>query len=160
METEPPVKVACDFDRVGDILEELKRQGVDKAEICLVGWNVKGHDGRWPQAFPVCEELGGEEKLRALIQKAQKMGYQITCHTNSTDQYEIADCYDAENTRVLRNGKPAINAATNELTMALTPLQMRNIRAAMARINPKIFITPPPHPINRRSSAFTFSSVS
>lgn len=111
LETEPPVKVACDFDRVGDILEELKRQGVDKAEICLVGWNVKGHDGRWPQAFPVCEELGGEEKLRALIQKAQKMGYQITCHTNSTDQYEIADCYDAENTRVLRNGKPAINAA-------------------------------------------------
>ena len=45
LETEPPVKVACDFDRVGDILEELKRQGVDKAEICLVGWNVKGHDG-------------------------------------------------------------------------------------------------------------------
>ena len=58
LENEPPMRVACDIDRVGDILDELKVQGVDKAEICLVGWNVKGHDGRWPQALPVCEELG------------------------------------------------------------------------------------------------------
>lgn len=105
LENEPEMHVACDFDRVGDILDELKAQGVDKAELCLVGWNVKGHDGRWPQAFPVCEELGGEEKLRKLIQKAQSMGYQITCHTNSTDQYEIADCYNKENNRVMRDGQ-------------------------------------------------------
>lgn len=108
-ENEPAMHVACDFDRVGDILDECKRQGVEKAEICLVGWNVKGHDGRWPQMFPVCAELGGEAKLRRLIQKAQAMGYQITCHTNSTDQYEIADCYDSENTRRDRFGKPVIN---------------------------------------------------
>lgn len=105
LENEPEMHVACDFDRVGDILDELKAQGVDKAEICLVGWNVKGHDGRWPQAFPVCEELGGEVKLRQLIKKAQAMGYQITCHTNSTDQYEIADCYSAENNRIERGGQ-------------------------------------------------------
>lgn len=110
-ENEPEMHVACDFERVGDILDELKAQGVDKAEICLVGWNVKGHDGRWPQSFPVCKELGGEEKLRALIQKAQRMGYQITCHTNSTDQYEIADCYDTENTRRNKAGEPISNAA-------------------------------------------------
>ena len=108
LENEPPMHIACDFDRVGDILDELKSQGVDKAEICLVGWNVKGHDGRWPQALPVCEELGGEEKLRKLIRKAQAMGYQITCHTNSTDQYEIADCYDPDNNRILRDGSCSI----------------------------------------------------
>lgn len=105
LENEPEMHVACDFDRIGDILDELKAQGVDKAEICLVGWNVKGHDGRWPQAFPVCEELGGEEKLRQLIKKAQAMGYQITCHTNSTDQYEIADCYSKNNNRVPHDGQ-------------------------------------------------------
>ena len=111
LENEPAMHVACDFDRVGDILEELKAQGIEKAEICLVGWNVKGHDGRWPQAFPVCEELGGEEKLKALIRKGQQMGYQITCHTNHTDQYEIADCYSKDNCRLNRQGNPTGSGA-------------------------------------------------
>lgn len=110
LENEPKMHVACDFDRVGDLLNELKAQGVDAAEICLVGWNVKGHDGRWPQAFPVAEELGGEEKLRRLIRKAQQIGYQITCHTNSTDQYEIADCYSQDNTRRDKALEPVSNA--------------------------------------------------
>lgn len=113
IENEPEMHVACDFEQVSRLLDELKEQGVEKAEICLVGWNVKGHDGRWPQAFPVCEELGGEEKLRQLIKKAQSLGYQIVCHTNSTDQYEIADCYSEENIRLDRNGNRVIeyNAA-------------------------------------------------
>jgi hypothetical protein len=42
-----------------------------RAQLCLVGWNQKGHDGRWPQIFPVEEALGGEEKLRRLIRKAR-----------------------------------------------------------------------------------------
>ena len=71
VENEPPMRVMVTFDRVGDILDEFQRQGVDAAEICLVGWNQKGHDGRWPQIFPVEESLGGEEKLRAVIKKAQ-----------------------------------------------------------------------------------------
>ena len=110
LENEPEMFVACDFDRIVEILDEFKAQGIEKAEFCLVGWNVKGHDGRWPQAFPVCEELGGEEKLRALIEKGKSMGYQMTCHSNSCDQYEIADIYDAENTRRDRFGTPVINA--------------------------------------------------
>ncbi len=107
-ENEPEMRVACDFARVEDILDELKAQGVDKAEICLVGWNIRGHDGRWPQAFPVEEKLGGEKGLRRLIGKAQSMGYQITCHTNSTEQYEISSLYDPQNTRLDREKKPVV----------------------------------------------------
>jgi hypothetical protein len=95
-QTEPPMRVAVTFDRVGDILDEFKRQGIDRAEICLVGWNQKGHDGRFPELFPVEEQLGGEVKLRKLIKKAQAMGYQIVCHNNSYDAYMIADTWDAE----------------------------------------------------------------
>ncbi|MBQ9973678.1 MAG: hypothetical protein IJP02_01830 [Oscillospiraceae bacterium] len=120
-ENEPPMHVACDFDRVSDILDELKAQGVDRAEICLVGWNVKGHDGRWPEAFPVCEELGGEEKLRRLIRKGQDMGYQITCHTNNTDQYEIADGYDPEHNLVTREGGIAGGAYSGGQTFYMCP---------------------------------------
>ncbi len=109
LENEPQMYTACSFNRVGELLDELKAQGVDKADICLVGWNVKGHDGRWPQAFPVAEELGGEKDLKALIKKAQDMGYQINCHTNSTDQYEIADVFSLDNTRTDISGKPIIS---------------------------------------------------
>lgn len=90
-ENEPEMYVACTFERVKELITELKHQGVDKAELCLVGWNQSGHDGRWPEMFPVEEKLGGEEKLRELIQFAQENGYQITCHTNSTDCYHIAE---------------------------------------------------------------------
>lgn len=94
--TEPPMKVAVTFDRVGDILDAFKRQGIERAEICLVGWNQKGHDGRYPQLFPVEEALGGEAKLRQLIKKARQMGFQIVAHTNSSDAYRVSEAWDEE----------------------------------------------------------------
>ena len=90
---EPPMKPVVTFDRVCEIIDELKSKGVEKAELCLVGWNISGHDGRYPQIFPVEPKLGGEEKLRKLIKKAQEAGYLIVCHTNSTDSYTIADTF-------------------------------------------------------------------
>lgn len=93
-ENEPPMHVACTFDRVKDMVDELKRQGVEKAQLCLVGWNKSGHDGRWPTVFPVEPLLGGEEKLRELIAYAKEMGYRIVCHTNSTDCYSISDYFN------------------------------------------------------------------
>ncbi len=89
-ETEPPVKVACTFKRASEFVDKLYSEGVDKAQICLVGWNKGGHDGRYPDLFPVEETLGGEEELKKLIANAQSKGYKIVCHTNSTDCYSIA----------------------------------------------------------------------
>ncbi len=92
--TEPPVNVKVTFDRVAQIIDELKSQGVKKAQICLVGWNKSGHDGRWPQSFPVEEKLGGEQRLKELIKKAQSMGYQIVCHSNAVGGCSIANTFD------------------------------------------------------------------
>lgn len=90
-ENEPEMKVACTFAGVERLIAEMQAQGIEKADLCLVGWNKSGHDGRYPQMFPVEEKLGGEEGLRRLIQKAKDAGYRITCHTNSTDAYQIAE---------------------------------------------------------------------
>lgn len=95
-ENEPPMHVACDFQRVGQLMEAFHERGIDKAEFCLVGWNYRGHDGRWPQTFPVEPELGGEEQLKELIAKAEELGYQITCHSNSTSAYEVADGFTTD----------------------------------------------------------------
>ena len=90
LENEPEMRVAMTFDQVKDLIDELKRQGVEEAQLCLVGWNHKGHDGRYPTVFPVEPSLGGEEKLRECIKYAQENGYRIVGHTNRTDIYEIS----------------------------------------------------------------------
>ena len=95
-ENEPEMHVACSFKRAEEIAELAKQKGVDNAEFCLVGWNQKGHDGRWPQIFPVEEKLGGEEGLLSLIDKVKELNYLISCHTNCTEAYTIADCFSDE----------------------------------------------------------------
>jgi len=108
-ENEPEMKVACTFKDVKKLMEEFKRQGIDKAEFCLVGWNYRGHDGRYPQLFPVEPDLGGEEGLKELIVKAKELGYKLVCHTNSTDAYTIADCWSEDLIIKDKNGKLSIN---------------------------------------------------
>ena len=94
LQNEPQMYAKVTFDRVGEILDALKTRGVEKAQITLVGWNRKGHDGRYPQIFPVEPQLGGESKLRELIKKAKSMGYQIACHTNPTSCYPVSELWD------------------------------------------------------------------
>ncbi|NLE13330.1 MAG: hypothetical protein GX628_06595 [Clostridiales bacterium] len=106
VENEPPMHVAVDFKRVGEIMDAFKARGIEKAEFCLVGWNIRGHDGRWPQALPVEPALGGEEGLRALIAKAKSMDYALVCHTNATDAYRIADCFSEDYTIKNSDGSP------------------------------------------------------
>ena len=93
---EPPVKPVITFERFKEIADAFKRQGIGGAEFCLVGWNVGGHDGRWPQVFPVEPSLGGEAKMREAIAHAQGLGYEVVAHGNHRDAYLIADSWDAE----------------------------------------------------------------
>lgn len=109
-ENEPPMHVAATFERVGQVMDACRAHGVDKAEFCLVGWNKSGHDGRWPQAFPVEEKLGGEEGLRQLTRKAKEMGYRLVCHTNSTDCYSISNRWSEQLPMRTRDGEKQKNA--------------------------------------------------
>lgn len=96
-ETEPPIHVAITFEQCEEIIEEFHRQGVEHAEFCLVGWNKSGHDGRFPDLFPVEPLLGGEEAMVRLIEKAKSYGYLICGHTNLLDSYKIAKRWSEEN---------------------------------------------------------------
>ncbi|MGN0853122.1 MAG: DUF5696 domain-containing protein [Kiritimatiellia bacterium] len=93
---EPPVRPVITFDRVKDIVDECLRQRVPGAEFCLVGWNAGGHDGRFPQIFPVEPSLGGEEKLKACVRYGQEKGFQMVAHSSFRDCYMIADTWDSE----------------------------------------------------------------
>ena len=91
---EPPVNVSHTFDDLIRIMKGLKSLGVEKVEMCSVGWNVRGHDGRYPTLFPVEPAFGGEAKLREAIDCAHGLGYQIVCHCNNNDFYTISDRYN------------------------------------------------------------------
>ena len=58
--------------------------------ILFVGWNIGGHDGRYPQIFPADPRLGGTEKMKEAIRYAQEKGFQVVCHTNYSDAYSAS----------------------------------------------------------------------
>ena len=95
-ESEPEVKAVVTFDRLKDIVGEMKRQGIEDAELCLVGWNIGGHDGRWPQVFPSEPKLGGDAKLKEAIRCALDAGYLIVPHGNFYEGYTISEDWDGE----------------------------------------------------------------
>ncbi len=75
------------FRDAAKCLERLKAAGIDRVYLQSVGWNTRGHDGAWPTLFPIDERLGGESELRAMIQTAKDLGYQITTHHNCNGAY-------------------------------------------------------------------------
>ena len=100
LENEPQVVVGCTCERAKELLTAMKAAGIEKAEVCLVGVEIKGHDGRWPQLLPIEETIGGQEALEALGAYGQSLGYQMTVHTNCNDMYEISNLWD-ENSLVV-----------------------------------------------------------
>ena len=95
-ENEPPVTPYVKFARVAELARGLKAAGVEGAELCLVGWNKGGHDGAYPQLFPVEPTLGGEAALRKCVKDVQALGYRIVAHGNYNDAYMLADSFDLE----------------------------------------------------------------
>ena len=89
-ENEPPVHAAITFKRAKEILRRFKAAGIDNAEFCLVGWNKGGHDGAFPDLFPVEKTLGSEEELRELLKYAEECGYLMAGHTNLVDSYSFS----------------------------------------------------------------------
>ncbi len=96
LENEPEMYVAATVETLNKIVDRLQAHGVDKAEICLVGWGPGGHDGRFPQQYPSDERYGGDDALREFIARAQRLGYLVVCHTVSCGAYEIANNWDKE----------------------------------------------------------------
>ncbi len=80
-----PVVVHTSCREAEEILDTMKKSGIERSVVTLVGWNLGGHDGAYPVHFPVEPSIGGEEALKHLIQHAAALGYQIVPHDNATD---------------------------------------------------------------------------
>ena len=136
LENEPSMHVATTFRRVRELADEMKRVGVSGAEISLVGWNQKGHDGRWPDIFPIEEALGGEEELRRTVEHVKSLGYKITCHTNLADHYEIASTFSLRDLAKKRDGSVYShgNWAGGQSFAACPETQLRYAKSDLPRV--------------------------
>ena len=94
VENEPRIHIKNTFKDMANLMLEMKSLGVDSCDIHSVGWNKSGHDGRYPQLLPVEPLFGGEAGLREAIKTAKDLGYQISCHTNYTAAFKIAENWD------------------------------------------------------------------
>ncbi|MBQ2733162.1 MAG: hypothetical protein IJF74_03310 [Clostridia bacterium] len=103
---EPEMYVAATISDLHKVIDKMQEVGVDKAEFCLVGWGPSGHDGRFPQQYPCDDRIGGDDELVQFIARAQRLGYQVVCHTVTCGAYEIANnfCRDDLCTRKDENG--------------------------------------------------------
>jgi hypothetical protein len=104
-ENEPPIRIFLTFKKLQDIFDEFHKEGIDKTEFCIVGWHSGGHDGHFPQLFPVEQAFGGEEELRKAIAHGQSLGYQIVSHDCYDDSYRISKDWSEENVRKKPDGQ-------------------------------------------------------
>ena len=75
------------FAETEEQLRKLKDAGVAKVNIQLVGWNIDGHDGRYPIRFPIDPRPGGEAGFRKLVRYGQSLGYMMQVHDNHADAH-------------------------------------------------------------------------
>lgn len=97
-ETEHQPYCVESFEKMLELLRRMKNElGMDDVAVCVAGWQTGGYDGRGPKMFPVCEEAGGEQKLRELIKGGQELGYIVDAHTNFTDCFTVSPMWDGGN---------------------------------------------------------------
>ena len=96
---------ATSFAEARQILETMQAEGIANITAQLVGWNLEGHDGRYPTRFPVNPVEGGEEAMRALIAWGKEHNVIVTVHDNFQDSYEVGADFTHADGLVLRNGQ-------------------------------------------------------
>jgi len=98
------LKKFLSYKKVEKLLVKLKNAGVEKANVCLVGWNREGHDGCYPTLFPIEERFGTKGDFKKLIAQAKKLDYRITVHVNYYDCYKRSPEWSEEYIQKNRDG--------------------------------------------------------
>lgn len=102
----PPMTVDHTFDEFMGVLREAKALGMDDIDMCLVGWQREGHDGPFPDHFPVDPRFGGETKMREAVKLGHDLGYRMSVHLNYHNYYPAAKRWRDEDVCKGPDGKP------------------------------------------------------
>lgn len=92
------------FEERGRQLKALHERGLEKAYVHLDGWGKAGYDREHPDILPPCEEAGGAEGLRKLVEVCGALGYRFALHDQYRDYYVDAKTYDPGQAVMLPDG--------------------------------------------------------
>jgi hypothetical protein len=84
------------FSKVARQMGELHAKGLRRAYVHLDGWGVRGYDNQHPDILPPCEQAGGWEGMRQLVETCHELGDLIITHDQYRDYYKDAATYDPE----------------------------------------------------------------
>lgn len=98
-------------DNLIEEIRRLKQAGVEKAEVRITGFNMEGHDGAYPNLFPVEPRIGGEEGFRKLLKVIDDLGYRSLVHINFRCYMRAAPDFRIENVMHHRDGRACFSAS-------------------------------------------------
>lgn len=82
------------FEQRAKEMRELHELGVKKLYLHLDGWAQPGYDNQHPDYYPICEEAGGTEGMKSLVDTMHELGYLFGIHDQYRDYYLAAETYD------------------------------------------------------------------
>ncbi|MCM3627030.1 DUF5696 domain-containing protein [Paenibacillus glycanilyticus] len=89
-------EAATTFVQAEEIMKDLKQSGVEHARITLDGWQSHGRLHN-TDPFDVEKKLGGKAGLRALVNKAHELGYEIVLNVDFVEADSETDDLSPKN---------------------------------------------------------------
>lgn len=85
------------FEKIARDLQVLKEKGVERAYLHLDGWGHHGYDNLHPSPFPIHDQAGGADGMRALQQTCHALGYKFGLHDQYRDYYYDSPGFSIDN---------------------------------------------------------------
>ena len=128
-----PLDIYLTYD---DLIAEMRRSkeaGVGRAMVQMVGFNREGHDGSYPDIFPLEQNVGGEDGFVRCVQAMRELGYKSSVHLNLRCYSRNSQNFRYETVMSDRDGGPVVNQTGpegedfNACPWAATPPFVRNV---------------------------------
>ena len=92
------------FAKRARLIEDIRKRGVEKLYLHLDGWAEPGYDNKHPDYLPACEEAGGWEGMKQLVDTVHACGYLFGIHDQYRDYYLNAESFDEKEAVRLADG--------------------------------------------------------
>ncbi|MEI8245736.1 MAG: DUF5696 domain-containing protein [Lentisphaerota bacterium] len=104
-----PLDIYLTYD---DLITEMRRSkeaGVGHAVVQMVGFNRDGHDGSYPDIFPLEPKVGGEDGFSRCAKSMRELDYRSSVHLNLRCYSRNSQNFRYETVMRDRDGGPVVN---------------------------------------------------